>query len=216
MTNKKRWQHLAKILTEENTPKTKDMSGQTCIKCEKGKYIETSLHDDWEGTLHCSKCNHETKRYLKIQEDTEVFGKLPRRVEADVMGQDSHDEQPELDDRKINVKDDDEGAMAKGQLELMASQAKTLLELMPDDAQLEGWVQSKLTLAAEMLDVVTHYLLDESPKASEDHKEEGLEEDRNNGLWDNIHAKRKRGEGPAKPGEKGYPDEKSWKKVTKE
>ena len=30
-----------------------------------------------------------------------------------------------------------------------------------------------------------------------------LEEKR--GLWDNIHAKRKRGERPAKPGEKGYP-----------
>ena len=25
------------------------------------------------------------------------------------------------------------------------------------------------------------------------------------GLWSNIHAKRKRGEKPAKPGEKGYP-----------
>ena len=25
------------------------------------------------------------------------------------------------------------------------------------------------------------------------------------GLWANIHAKRKRGEKPAKPGEKGYP-----------
>ena len=32
---------------------------------------------------------------------------------------------------------------------------------------------------------------------------EDLEEKR--GLWDNIHAKRKRGEAPAKPGEKGYP-----------
>jgi hypothetical protein len=32
---------------------------------------------------------------------------------------------------------------------------------------------------------------------------EDLEEKR--GLWDNIHAKRKRGERPAKPGEKGYP-----------
>ena len=25
------------------------------------------------------------------------------------------------------------------------------------------------------------------------------------GLWDNIHAKRKRGEAPAKPGDKDYP-----------
>jgi hypothetical protein len=37
--------------------------------------------------------------------------------------------------------------------------------------------------------------------ASEDAEE--LEEKK--GLWDNIHAKRERGERPAKPGEKGYP-----------
>ena len=35
--------------------------------------------------------------------------------------------------------------------------------------------------------------------------EERLEEKKNKGLWHNIHAKRKRGEKPAKPGEKGYP-----------
>lgn len=35
------------------------------------------------------------------------------------------------------------------------------------------------------------------------------------GLWDNIHAKRERGEAPAKPGEKGYPDAKQWNKLTK-
>lgn len=32
-----------------------------------------------------------------------------------------------------------------------------------------------------------------------------------NGLWANIHAKRKRGEAPAKPGDEDYPDEKGWK-----
>ena len=31
------------------------------------------------------------------------------------------------------------------------------------------------------------------------------------GLWDNIRAKRKRGEKPAKPGDEDYPDEKAWK-----
>jgi hypothetical protein len=41
-------------------------------------------------------------------------------------------------------------------------------------------------------------------KAARKHFEEtDLEEKK--GLWDNIHAKRKRGESPAKPGEKGYP-----------
>jgi len=36
------------------------------------------------------------------------------------------------------------------------------------------------------------------------------------GLWANIHAKRQRGESPAKPGDKDYPDAKNWKKVTEE
>jgi hypothetical protein len=31
------------------------------------------------------------------------------------------------------------------------------------------------------------------------------------GLWDNIHAKRKRGESPAKPGDKDYPTDKALK-----
>ena len=34
------------------------------------------------------------------------------------------------------------------------------------------------------------------------------------GLWANIRAKKKRGDKPAKPGDKDYPDSKSWKKVT--
>lgn len=38
-----------------------------------------------------------------------------------------------------------------------------------------------------------------------------LIEKKKKGLWDNVHAKRKRGESPAKKGDKDYPDEKSWK-----
>ena len=34
------------------------------------------------------------------------------------------------------------------------------------------------------------------------------------GLWANIRAKRERGEPPAKPGEKGYPDNKQWRKLS--
>ena len=36
-------------------------------------------------------------------------------------------------------------------------------------------------------------------------KEDEVNEGKKKGLWDNIHAKRKRGERPAKPGEKDYP-----------
>jgi hypothetical protein len=36
------------------------------------------------------------------------------------------------------------------------------------------------------------------------------------GLWANIHAKRKRGEKAAKPGDEDYPDKKQWDKLSKE
>jgi hypothetical protein len=36
------------------------------------------------------------------------------------------------------------------------------------------------------------------------------------GLWANIRAKRARGEKPAKPGDKDYPDKKQWSKLTKD
>lgn len=34
------------------------------------------------------------------------------------------------------------------------------------------------------------------------------------GLWDNIREKRKRGERPARPGEKDYPDKDTWRELT--
>ena len=44
------------------------------------------------------------------------------------------------------------------------------------------------------------------------HEGEELEEGKK-GLYDNIHAKRKRGESPAKPGDKGYPAKNAFKKA---
>lgn len=83
----------------------------------------------------------------------------------------------ELVDSRVNVENDDEGRMIKGQLEQIISQAQTLHELMPEDAQLEGWVQSYLTLAREHLDVVSHYLLDESPDEQMDAHVDAYEEE---------------------------------------
>ena len=40
---------------------------------------------------------------------------------------------------------------------------------------------------------------------------EAVLEEKKKGLWANVHAKRKRGEKPAKKGDKDYPDEKAWK-----
>jgi hypothetical protein len=45
---------------------TDDRKDQICTKCGVGHYQETSIHDDWDGVLHCTnkKCNHEVKRYI--------------------------------------------------------------------------------------------------------------------------------------------------------
>lgn len=41
----------------------RDNQGRKCDKCGKGQYIETSVWDDWQGVLHCSKCGAEIKRH---------------------------------------------------------------------------------------------------------------------------------------------------------
>jgi len=50
---------IGKYLTE----KVIDMTGKKCKSCKKGVYKETSIHDDMDGVLHCSKCGEQIKRY---------------------------------------------------------------------------------------------------------------------------------------------------------
>lgn len=42
-----------------------DRMNTRCLVCKQGEYVETTLHDDWDGVLHCNKCNHEVVRYYK-------------------------------------------------------------------------------------------------------------------------------------------------------
>ena len=53
---------------------------------------------------------------------------------------------------------DDEGKMAKADLYKTAKYSLKLFKMMDDDAQLEGWVQAKITKAADYLASVYHYL----------------------------------------------------------
>ncbi len=43
---------------------TVDMAGQTCLRCGKGKYVEKSINDDWEGRQICNNCGHKIHRHL--------------------------------------------------------------------------------------------------------------------------------------------------------
>lgn len=40
-----------------------DRKGNGCFYCFKGSFEETSVHDDWDGVLHCTACNREVSRW---------------------------------------------------------------------------------------------------------------------------------------------------------
>ena len=127
---------------------------------------------------------------------------------------------------------DHEGEMAISQLHRIAEMAEMLLDIIGENDELPGWVQYKLGRAySDMSDLFgyieskSHGLHDgdlsyddqdmmpadiDSLSVSEGRKKKPK------GLWANIRAKKARGERPAKPGEKGYPDKKTWEKLTNE
>lgn len=53
---------------------------------------------------------------------------------------------------------DREGRMAKRQLSHIAEYAHDLSQMLDDETQLEAWVQSKLTKAADYIKTVKHYV----------------------------------------------------------
>lgn len=61
------------------------------------------------------------------------------------------------DSRKV-VPHDEEGRMAKSDLYKIAKYAVELSEALHDEDELEGWVQAKITKAADYLSAVKHYL----------------------------------------------------------
>lgn len=78
-----------------------DRNGQTCTMCCAGYYQGTSIHDDWDGVLHCTnkECNHEVIRY-KWKDDPKpqpepVKSKLSSAAQAVLdAAMDTPEEQP--------------------------------------------------------------------------------------------------------------------------
>ena len=67
---------------------------------------------------------------------------------------------------------DNEGAMAKGELKMIASRAQEILGMLGDNSQLEGWVQSKITKAEDYINSVYDYLKT-NPDAIKGEKDNG-------------------------------------------
>lgn len=43
----------------------KDLKNKKCKECRKGKYVELSINDDWDGHLTCDNCGDRVLRYQK-------------------------------------------------------------------------------------------------------------------------------------------------------
>lgn len=67
----------------------------------------------------------------------------------------------------------DESSMAKSELYSIAKYAIELMKMIEDGEQLDAWVQSKITKAADYIDSVKHYMEGEKALAGTDEVEEG-------------------------------------------
>ena len=98
---------------------------------------------------------------------------------------------------------DYEGDMAMSQLKSIIANSQRMHDSMSEDTNLPEWVQSKITLAEDYISTAANYLQSEVNEGKR-------------GLWDNIHAKRKRikagsGERMRKPGSEGAPTSADFK-----
>lgn len=106
---------------------------------------------------------------------------------------------------------DHEGEMATSQLHRLNDITGMLLDMLSSSDQLPAWVQSKITRAYTDLNDVFGYLeprvdanLRPPPSVMMAAVSEGRKK-KKKGLWANIHARKKAGKRPKRPGEKGYP-----------
>jgi aromatic ring-opening dioxygenase catalytic subunit (LigB family) len=61
-------------------------------------------------------------------------------------------------DHTLHKKDDHEARMAKSDLLRLAKYSAKLFKMIGDNDELDGWVQEKITLAADHIGNVYHYL----------------------------------------------------------
>lgn len=71
----------------------------------------------------------------------------------DVISKKLNEDNPE-DQSNDNIVDDSEGPMAKADLLNLHKQAGELYNMLGDNEELEGWVQSKITMAADYISAV--------------------------------------------------------------
>jgi hypothetical protein len=87
--------------------------------------------------------------------------KLQKIIKEELEMAQNTSEMPYSGPKTGSKMDDLEGEMAKNQLIHIARYAIAMASKLDDDQELEGWVQSKITLAKDYVSKVRHYLENE-------------------------------------------------------
>ncbi len=87
--------------------------------------------------------------------------KLQKIINEELQMAQNDSEMPYSGPKMGSKIDDSEGEMAKNQLLHMAKYAIAMAAKLDDNEELEGWVQSKITLAKDYVSKVKHYLENE-------------------------------------------------------
>ena len=113
-----------------------DMTGKKCKKCKKGKYTETSIHDDIDGVLHCDKCGHEVKRHTDdmkeqyIEQANNLMERLLGEAPEDEVEDTPPTDAPEGEEGAEEIEDTGE-TEEKGQ----AEQVEIFFDNLDEDSQ---------------------------------------------------------------------------------
>lgn len=173
------------------------------------------------------------RRLKKIIEDA-IMMSLRENLDEDSDDEENEDEEDldadDLEDDEFFLHgyeeehpSDEEGRMAKYQLHRIKQMSYMLCDMLEAGDQLPAWVQDHISVAHENIGQVLSYMEPKyhmASQADDDEDEEDWEEDmddeelsdpedlgeaKKRGLWANIHARKKAGKRPKRPGEKGYP-----------
>ena len=108
------------------------------------------------------ECKEIIKKKLSVNEKKAK----PDFLDLDKDGDKEEPMKKAAQDAKKSVKEelDYEGEMAKSELLRIMQNAQMLMSSLDDDTQLEAWVQSKITKAADYLNSVTQYLTYQNTK----------------------------------------------------
>ena len=111
-----------------------------------------------------TKYRAQLERVMKLLQQSMVSTTAGQEQVSEMCG----DPQPEpVHNHDTPCADDHEATMAKSDLYKLANYASELEQMIHDGEELEGWVQAKITKAADYLSSVKHYLEYEKTRGHE-------------------------------------------------